>query len=102
MNKLLQFFDTLALYFNMRHPSEHKEETFTNVPKTNSVDVDITIRPVRANYYSINPFPFREERLQVNCKGRYFEPVIGDDSQKGLGEILNNLTTEQQSFIFIH
>ena len=30
------------------------------------------------------------------------EPVIGDDSQKGLGEILNNLTTEQQSFIFIH
>jgi len=26
--KLLQFFDTLALYFNLRHTSEHAEQVF--------------------------------------------------------------------------
>jgi len=100
--KLLQFFDTLALYFNMRHCSEHSEELFTHVPKTVNFDVEVSIRPAGDNYYRINPFPFKGDKLQVSCKGRYFEAVSSDTVPEDLGTMLYDLPTEHQTFVFLH
>ena len=99
--KLLQFFDTLALYFNMRHYSEHTEETFVHVPKTVDLDVDITIRPTGDRHYSITPFPFKGDKLEVSCDGRYFEAVTLDTTPKDLGAMLYGLPTENQTFVFL-
>ena len=100
--KLLQFFDTLALYFNMRHSSEHKAETFTHVPKSVSEDVEITIQPNGDNRYTITPFPFKGSKLEVNCKGRYFEAAPLETSKKDLGALLYGLPTERQTFVFLN
>ena len=100
--KLLQFFDTLALYFNMRHYSEHSEETFAHVPKSVDFDVEVTIRPAGDNYYRISPFPFKGDKLQVSCKGRYFEAVSSDAVPENLGTMLYDLPTEHQTFVFLH
>jgi len=100
--KLLQFFDTLALYFNMRHSSEHKSETFTHVPKSVSKDVEITIIPNGNNHYTITPFPFEGSKLEVNCKGRYFEATPTESLNNDLGALLYGLPTEHQTFVFLN
>src|SRR5262249_26234308 len=43
--KQLQFFDTLALYFNRAHPSERAEQEFQHVPLNAREDANVTIRP---------------------------------------------------------
>ena len=43
--KQLQFFDTLALYFNRVHPSERTEQKFEHVPLNADSDVTIVVRP---------------------------------------------------------
>ena len=43
--KQLQFFDTLALYFNRVHPDERTEQRFEHVPLNAGQDMSITIRP---------------------------------------------------------
>ena len=98
--KLLQFFDTLALYFNMRHSGEHKEETFVSVPKTVTTDTDITIRPTGGRQYTVTPFPFAGNELEVSCEGRYFEAIPADDRPENLGALLRGLPTNSQTFVF--
>ena len=100
--KLLQFFDTLALYFNMRHYSEHTEETFVHVPKTVDLDVDITIKPAGDRHYSITPFPFEGDKLEVSCNGRYFEAVTLGTAPEDLSAMLYDLPTESQTFVFLN
>src|SRR5260370_28774461 len=56
--KQLQFFDTLALYFNRLQPSERGEQAFVHVPLNARQDVSITIRPRTANIYELSPYPF--------------------------------------------
>src|SRR5262245_6209679 len=43
--KQLQFFDTLALYFNRTHPSERAAQEFEHVPLNAREDANVTIRP---------------------------------------------------------
>lgn len=99
--KLLQFFDTLALYFNMRHSSEHEDETFIHVPNSVDVDVEITVRPVGGNHYTFTPFPFHGDKLEVHCEGRYFEALSPANKPDDLGEAFYSLPTERQSFVFV-
>jgi hypothetical protein len=57
--KQLQFFDTLALYFNRVHPDERAEQTFEHVPLNAGEDMSITIRPRDRGVYEMSPYPFR-------------------------------------------
>jgi hypothetical protein len=63
--KLLQFFDTMALYFHMTHPSQRGVSQFQHVPRTVGDDVTLTIEPLDdergENYYRLTPFPFDGE-----------------------------------------
>ena len=72
--KVLQFFDTLALYFNCTHETRRTSSTFENVPRDVGDDVTVGIRPAVGNgdrTYQVTPFPFGESPLEVSFAGRF-------------------------------
>lgn len=83
--KLLQFFDTLALYFHMTHEAARTESHFLNVPRSRTEDVRLTIRPEGNGRCRLSPYPFRPESLTVSVQGRYLSPLPeGADVQAAL------------------
>ncbi len=77
--KQLQFFDTLALYFNRVPEGDRTEALFPHVPRSRDQDVTITVRPVAAATYALSPFPFEREGLHFEFEGRWIEPVTDGD-----------------------
>ena len=74
--KQLQFFDTLALYFNCVHEGARAEARFSHIPLNASEDADVTIKPVEAGVYALDPFPFdNSEGIELSFSGRYLSPV---------------------------
>lgn len=73
--KLLQFFDTLSLYFNCTHEDARGSSVFPNVPRAVGDDVDVTVRRVGAGVYAFDPFPFDDARVAVTCAGRWLSPL---------------------------
>jgi hypothetical protein len=71
--KQLQFFDTLALYFNRIHPSERGEAIFEHVPLNAGEDVSITVRPKNPGVYEVSPYPFAAEGAEFAFAGRPIE-----------------------------
>lgn len=72
--KLLQFFDTLALYFHMSHPEGRTESVFHNVPRGVNDDVSITVRP-QGGAYALSPWPFEGDHLEVATQGCWMTPL---------------------------
>ncbi len=72
--KQLQFFDTLALYFNRIHPSERGEVTFEHVPLSAEQDSTVTIRPRGKGAYELSPYPFAAQSAEFAYAGRHIEP----------------------------
>ena len=78
--KLLQFFDTLALYFQTTHAEARTEAQFHNVPRAVGDDVTLTIRPIGDSTYSLNPYPFQKSETVIVTHGRLMSPQpIGTD-----------------------
>ena len=78
--KQLQFFDTLALYFNCVPEGERETATFAHVPLNATEDTDVAITPLSAGVYSMAPYPFDRDELAFSFDGRYLAPVDhGDD-----------------------
>ena len=73
--RLLQFFDTLALYFHLRHETERGEEIFVHVPTSVDEDTEVTLSPRGDGVYGMSPFPFAGDVLEAACGGRYFDAV---------------------------
>ena len=92
--KFLQFMDTLALYFNLRHAGDRSKETFVHVPMSVDADAEITITPLGGDRYSVTPFPFAGGALEVRCQGRYFEAV--SDAEMDLASHLYGLPADEQ------
>ena len=99
--KQLQFFDTLALYFNLRHERERQEEIYVHVPRDAETDAEVTVRPVGDGTYSLSPFPFEGDRLVTQCAGRYVRPIPDGDEPESVGEFLRSLPTEAQIYTFV-
>ena len=101
--KQLQFFDTLALYFNIRHESERGVEVFTHVPMSETEDAEVTVTPVGNGTYTVSPFPFAGDRLEVRSAGRYVEPLPEgtEPSRDELGRMLGALPTTAQVFTLV-
>jgi hypothetical protein len=76
--KLLQFFDTLAIYFHSKHPSMLAEQTFANVPRNVGDDVTVTVTPLGESRFSVSPWPFADETVEVTCTGRYLMPTTSE------------------------
>ncbi|WP_420630136.1 DUF3891 family protein [Candidatus Leptofilum sp.] len=86
--KLLQFFDTLALYFQMSHEAARGESQFLNVPRAVGDDVTITIKLVEPSIYSLSPYPFQNDELTLSYEGRWLTPQpVGTDLKALLAEI---------------
>lgn len=63
--KLLQFFDTLSLYFNEAAGVAGEGTHFLHVPKTEQTDVTIALTPLGDKIYRLSPFPFHGSTLEV-------------------------------------
>ena len=99
--KLLQFIDTLTLYFHLRHPSSRTEEKFVHVPIDADTDTDVVLRPQGNSSYSMSPFPFAGDRLEARCCGRYLRPIQADRVPADLGALLRSLPSEEHVFTFV-
>lgn len=72
--KQLQFFDTMALYFNCCHEGAREETEFEHVPRNADADETIAVRPEGDGVYGVSPYPFAEDGLEVSFTGRYMTP----------------------------
>lgn len=95
--KQLQFFDTLALYFNRAHEGARTEAQFPHVPKSATSDADITVTPLDDGTYRVAPWPFAGERLTVEFEGRYMTPEAGRERSS----VAADLPVEAQSVTLI-
>lgn len=96
--KLLQFFDTLALYFHMTAPELRGESNFPHVPQQPGQDVTITIKPVSDGTYALDPFPFKESGLTFSVIGRYLSPQSTDTD---LVALFNKTETATQTITLV-
>ena len=97
--KLLQFCDTLALYFNLRHRTDRTTEIYIHVPESETSDTNVTVTPVGDNTYSFAPFPFAGDTLEVRCQGRYVSAI--SESPDDLGAHLKGLPSDEQIHRFV-
>ena len=79
--KQLQFFDTLALYFNCAHGAERVETNFEHVPFDRERDTTVSITPLGNNNYRLSPYPFDDDGLVCEFDGR---ELSGSEDQRDL------------------
>jgi hypothetical protein len=72
--KQLQFFDTLALYFNCTHEGARQPQSFEHVPMNRREDTTIEIEPLGESRYRLTPYPFAQDDLALSFTGRYATP----------------------------
>ena len=74
--KQLQFFDTMALYFNCQHEGAREETVFEHVPTAAVMDQDISVRPLGDGVYGVAPYPFAADGAEFSFDGRYMKPDL--------------------------
>jgi hypothetical protein len=94
--KQLQFFDTLALYFHLSCAAERETETFICVPAGAEQDESVTVRKIDESTYSLDPFPFRSDALELTCGGRYMRPYPAERDPADLARVLQALPADMQ------
>jgi hypothetical protein len=94
--KLLQFFDTLALYFNLYHAGERSEQDYICVPMNLEADETLKLRKLSDQVYSLAPFPFVGDRLKLVCMGRYMKPLPQGFDHSKVGLLLKSLPMDTQ------
>jgi hypothetical protein len=96
--KLLQFFDTLSLYFHTTHASQHAEAHFLNVPKAVGDDLRLTITPLGEKRYRLAPFPFSTDEVTFSTHGRYLGELANDAN---VADIMANTPLDTQTFYLV-
>ena len=99
--KQLQFFDTLALYFNLRHETDRGVETFACVPRDAANDAEVTLTPEGGGTYALDPFPFAGDRLEAVCAGRYLAPYDDGAAPADLAAALARLPADTQTYTLV-
>jgi hypothetical protein len=96
--KQLQFFDTMSLYFHLRHAGERGAETYVHVPLTAEADTTVALKKIDDRVYSLDPFPFASDRLTIICSGRYVMPFPVDFPPDRVGAALRELPADRQTY----
>ncbi len=73
--KLLQFFDTFALYLQCDPPGSRGSSRFPNVPQREGDDVIISANETDPSTVTVTPWPFARESLTVATSGRVMTPA---------------------------
>jgi hypothetical protein len=99
--KLLQFFDSFALYFQMNHASKRRPRTFRKVPKNLEHDADLVVDPEGDATYSLRPYPFGQDPFEVQFDGRFLKPVVGKREQPDMTAVMRDtpVVTEKATLI---
>jgi hypothetical protein len=71
--KQLQFFDTLALYFNRVAEGTREATVFEHVPFDAAHDTEVALRPAGPGEYAMDPYPFGDAPVEFGFEGRYIE-----------------------------
>jgi hypothetical protein len=95
--KHLQFCDTLALYFHLRHAADRGDETYIHVPMSRSADASIALKKIDDETYSLDPFPFGKDSVTLVCRGRYVQPIPVGQEPDDLGAVLRQLPSTSQT-----
>ena len=98
--KLLQFFDTLALYFQTQHSGAHNETEFKNVPMSVDNDATLTLTPLGEGKYKLSPYPFHVDSLEFGTVGRYISPYP-DNVTPDLKQVMAETSTDEQRFTLV-
>jgi hypothetical protein len=98
--KQLQFFDTLALYFNRIHPAARVEQTFEHVPLNAHEDVSVTVRPRTPGVYELSPYPFAAKAPEFAFAGRLIEPSRRQ-ADGGWSSVLRSTPTQWERFCLV-
>jgi hypothetical protein len=96
--KQLQFFDTMSLYFHLRHAGERGSETYVHVPMNAEADTDVRLKKINERVYRLDPFPFAGDRLTIVCRGRYVMPFPPDFPPDRVGAALRELPADRQTY----
>ena len=99
--KQLQFFDTLALYFNLRHETDRGVETYTCVPRDAETDAEVSVTPEGGGVYVLDPFPFAGDRLEAVCSGRYLSAYGEREAPEDLAATLAGLPSDTQTYTLV-
>jgi hypothetical protein len=98
--KQLQFFDTLALYFNRAQEGARGKQTFRSVPVNSQKDVEITIVEEKPGVYSLTPYPFAKSPAEFSFSGRYIEAVKPGE-ERDWQPVLKKAKVERQHFTLV-
>jgi hypothetical protein len=93
-----QFFDTLALYFNLYDATERGEQIYTDVPISLEADATLKLRKISDQVYALGPFPFRTDRLRLGCSGRHVTPFPAEFDRSKVGTALRAIPTDRQTY----
>src|SRR5260370_6120817 len=96
--KQLQFFDTMSLYFHLRHAGERGAETSVHVPLNAEADTTVALKKIDERVYSLDPFPFAGDRLTIICRGRYVMPFPPDFPPRRAGAPLPQLPADRPPY----
>jgi hypothetical protein len=96
--KQLQFFDTMSLYFHLRHAAARGGETYVHVPMSAGADAAVTLKKIDDRVYGLDPFPFAGDRLTITCRGRYVRPFPKDFPPGRVGAALRELPEDRQTY----
>lgn len=73
--RLLQFFDSLALYLQCDPPGRRGSSRFGNVPRREGDDVTVSAVETAPGTVAIVPWPFAGDSLTVATSGRVMKPA---------------------------
>jgi Protein of unknown function (DUF3891) len=99
--KQLQFFDTMSLYFHLRHANDRGVQEYVHVPLNAEEDTTITLKKVDDRTYSLDPWPFADDRLEITCRGRYAKEFPTDFPADRVGAALRDLAADQQTYVLV-
>jgi hypothetical protein len=99
--KQLQFIDTLALYFHLRHAAERGSETYIHVPMNREADANVVVHKLDDSTYSADPFPFKGDSVTFTCNGRYMAPISIGREPPDLGAALRALPDDRHAVHFV-
>lgn len=78
--KQLQFFDMLSLYFHSKAEGSRGTESFPDVPTRNGADVTIKISEEENRTYALNPYPFKNNSVELSFYGRWMPSLTETQS----------------------
>jgi hypothetical protein len=77
--KLLEFFDTLALWWQLTHADLRQPACFSHVPAAVGEDVTVDVVPTGSHSARLTPYPFVRSPLVLRCRVRSVRPASEAD-----------------------